>query len=144
MFFGEYEHAIDEKNRLTLPARFRRELEDGVVITKGIDATLDVYPRERWTSVVESRLADLDPFARETRELQRYFFSGAVAAAPDRQGRVMLPQRLLERTRLGREVVLVGVYDHLEIWDRAAWAEHLQGVEGRVDDVAERLAEKRS
>ncbi len=143
MFFGEYEHAIDEKNRLTLPARFRRELEDGVVITKGIDATLDVYPRERWTSVVESRLADLDPFARETRELQRYFFSGAVSTAPDKQGRVMLPQRLLERTRLGREVVLVGVYDHLEIWDREAWAEHLRGVEGRVDDVAERLAEKR-
>lgn len=114
------------------------------MITKGIDATLDVYPRERWTSVVEGRLADLDPFARETRELQRYFFSGAVAAVPDKQGRVMLPQRLLERTSLGREVVLVGVYDHLEIWDRAAWAEHLQGVEGRVDDVAERLAEKRS
>jgi MraZ protein len=144
MFFGEYEHAIDEKSRLTLPARFRDDLGGGVVIAKAIDRNLDVYARESWTAVVEARLADLDPFARETRELQRYFFSGAVDAVPDKQGRVLVPPKLAERAGLEREVVVVGVYDHLEIWDRAAWAEHLQAVEGRVDDVAERLAEKRS
>ena len=144
MFFGEYEHAIDEKSRLTLPARFRDDRGGGVVIAKAIDSNLDVYARESWTAVVESRLADLDPFSRETRELQRYFFSGAVDAVPDKQGRVLVPPKLAERAGLEREVVVVGVYDHLEIWDRAAWAEHLQAVEGRVDDVAERLAEKRS
>jgi MraZ protein len=144
MFFGEYEHAIDDKNRLTLPARFRRDLDEGVVISKGIDATLDVYPKSRWTAVVDERLGGLDPFSRETRELQRYLFSGTVDAVPDKQGRIVLPPRLVERTGLDREVVLVGVYDHLEVWDRKAWAEHLRAVEGRVDDVAERLAEKRS
>jgi MraZ protein len=143
MFFGEYEHAIDEKSRLTLPARFRDELGVGVVIAKAIERNLDVFPRASWTAVIETRLADLDPFARETRELQRYFFSGAVDAVPDKQGRVLVPPKLAERAGLEREVVVVGVYDHLEIWDRAAWAEHLQAVEGRVDDVAERLAEKR-
>ena len=144
MFFGEYEHAIDEKSRLTLPARFRDDLGAGVVIAKAIDSNLDVYPRHSWTRVVEERLVDLDPFARETRELQRYFFSGAVDAVPDKQGRVLVPPKLAERAGLEREVVVVGVYDHLEIWDRTAWAEHLRAVEGRVDDVAERLAEKRS
>lgn len=144
MFFGEYEHAIDEKSRLTLPARFRDVLGDGVVIGKGIDANLNVYPRESWTGVVEERLAGLDPFARETRELQRFFFSGVVDAVPDKQGRVLVPPKLAERAGLEREVVVVGVYDHLEIWDRKAWTEHLHAVEGRVEDVAERLAEKRS
>jgi MraZ protein len=144
MFFGEYDHAIDEKSRLTLPARFRDAFAGGVVISKGLDANLDVYPRGSWSDVVESRLAGLDPFSRETRELQRFFFSGVVDAVPDKQGRVLLPPKLAERAGIDREVVVVGVYDHLEIWDRSAWAEHLHAVEGRVDDVAERLAEKRS
>jgi transcriptional regulator MraZ len=144
MFFGEYDHAIDEKSRLTLPARFREALGSGVVIAKGIDTNLDVYPRDAWTTVVQERLAGLDPFSRETRELQRFFFSGVVDAIPDKQGRVLVPPKLAERAGLEREVVVVGVYDHLEIWERGAWAEHLHAVEGRVDDVAERLAEKRS
>jgi MraZ protein len=144
MFFGEYEHAIDEKSRLTLPARFRDALGGGVVISKGLDANLDVYPRASWTDVVEARLSGLDPFSRETRELQRFFFSGAVDAVPDKQGRVLVSPKLAEHAGIDREVVLVGVYDHLEIWDRKAWSEHLHAVEGRVDDVAERLAEKRS
>jgi MraZ protein len=144
MFFGEYEHAIDEKSRLTLPARFRDGFAGGVVIGKGIDANLDVYSKESWTSLVEERLAGLDPFSRETRDLQRFFFSGVVDAKPDKQGRVLVPPKLAERAGLDREVVVVGVYDHLEVWDRRVWAEHLHAVEGRVDDVAERLAEKRS
>jgi MraZ protein len=143
MFFGEYAHAIDEKSRITLPARFRDELAGGVVIGRGLDRNLDVYPRASWTTVVEERLAGLDPFSRETRELQRFFFSGVVDAVPDRQGRVLVPPRLTEHAGLDREAVVVGVYDHLEIWDRATWSEHLQAVEGRVEDVAERLAEKR-
>ena len=114
------------------------------MIGKGIDANLDVHPRASWADVVEQRLAGLDPFSRETRELQRFFFSGVVDAVPDKQGRVLVPPKLAERAGLDREVVVVGVYDHLEIWDRKAWTEHLHAVEGRVDDVAERLAEKRS
>ena len=144
MFLGEYEHTIDDKNRLTLPARFRDALADGVVVTRGLDACLDVFARADWNGLVEGRLAPLDPFSREARELKRFFFAGAVDAELDKQGRVLVPPALMRHGRLGREVVVAGVHDHLEIWDRSAWAEHLHAVEGSADDVAERLAEKRS
>ncbi len=143
MFFGEYEHTIDDKNRVTLPARFRDALADGIVLTRSLDACLDVYSRADWDALVASRLADLDPFSREARELKRFFFSGAADAELDKQGRVIVPPALARRARLGREVVVAGVHDHLEIWDRSAWADHVTKVEGSADDVAERLAEKR-
>jgi MraZ protein len=143
MFLGEYEHTIDDKNRLTLPARFREPLAGGVVVTRGLDACLDVYPRDDWNRLVEARLAPLDPFSREARELKRFFFTGAAEAELDKQGRVLVPPRLLERASIEREVVVAGVHDHLEIWDRRAWGDHLAAVEGSADHVAERLAEQR-
>jgi MraZ protein len=143
MFFGEYEHTIDDKNRVTLPARFRDQLAAGVVLTRGLDTCLDVYSRTDWEALVASKLAGLDPFSREARELKRFFFSGASDAELDKQGRVVVPPALARRAGLGREVVVAGVHDHLEIWDRAAWADHVTKVEGSADDVAERLAEKR-
>jgi len=143
MFFGEYEHTIDDKNRVTLPARFRDALAAGIVLTRGLDECLDVYSRADWDASVATRLADLDPFSREARELKRFFFAAASDAELDKQGRVLVPPALARRARLGREVVVAGVHDHLEIWDRAAWADHVTKVEGSADDVAERLAEKR-
>ena len=143
MFFGEYEHTIDDKNRVTLPARFRDALADGVVLTRSLDTCLDVYSRADWDALVAARLADLDPFSREARELKRFFFSGASDAELDRQGRVVVPPALAKRAGLGKEVVVAGVHDHLEIWDRGTWADHVTKVEGSADDVAERLAEKR-
>lgn len=143
MFFGEYDHTIDDKSRLTLPARFREELAGGVVLAKGLDANVDVYPRESWRVIVEARLAELDPLTREARELRRFFFAGAAETDPDKTGRVLVPPALTKHARLGKDVVVAGVYDHLEIWDRAAWVEHLRAVEGSADHVAERLAEKR-
>jgi MraZ protein len=143
MFFGEYEHSIDEKNRLTLPAKFRDALAEGVVITRGLDDCLDVYPRAAWSASVEARLAQLDSFSREARELKRFFFSGAADAELDKQGRVLVPPALSKHARLGREVVVAGVHDHLEIWDRTAWADHLTQVEGGAEHAAERLAQNR-
>ena len=143
MFLGEFEHAIDEKNRLTLPARFREALAGGAVLTRGLDVCLDVFPRADWNRLVEGRLAPLDPFSREARELKRFFFSGATDAELDKQGRVLVPPALLKHAGLGREVVVAGVHDHLEIWDRQAWRDHLAAVEGSADHVAERLAEQR-
>ena len=143
MFLGEYEHTIDEKNRLTLPARFREALAGGAVLTRGLDACLDVYARSEWDRLVDARLAGLDPFSREARELKRFFFSGAADAQLDKQGRVLVPPALLEHAKLGREVVVAGVHDHLEIWERRAWRDHLASVEGSADHVAERLAEQR-
>ena len=143
MFFGEYEHTIDDKNRLTLPAKYREALAAGVVLTRGLDECLDVYPRGDWDALVEQRLVPLDPFSKEARELKRFFFSAAADAELDKQGRVLVPPALTRHARLGREVVVAGVHDHLEIWDRAAWSDHVTKVEGSADDVAERLADKR-
>jgi MraZ protein len=143
MFLGAYEHTIDDKNRLTLPARFREALADGVVVTRGLDDCLDVYARADWNRLVDARLAPLDPFSREARELKRFFFSAAADAELDRQGRVLVPPALLKHGKLDREVVVAGVHDHLEIWDRRAWTDHLTTVEGSADHVAERLADGR-
>ena len=143
MFLGEFEHLIDEKNRLTLPAKFREALADGVVVTRGMDGCLSAYPVEAWHALVQSRLGSLDPLSQDDRMMQRYFYSAAAEAKPDKQGRIMLPAALVEHAELGREVIVAGVYDHLEIWDRAAWRKQIADVEGRAEHVAERLAAKR-
>jgi MraZ protein len=140
MFLGEYEHTLDEKNRLTLPAKFRESFAAGGVVTRGMDGCLYVYARDKWDELVERRLGSLDLLSRDDRVIQRYFFSAAAEVEPDKQGRIMVPARLIEHGKLGRDVVVAGVYDHLEIWDRAAWREQLQTVEGSAEHVAERLA----
>ena len=140
MLLGEYEHTIDEKNRLTLPAKFRRAFENGIVVTRGLDGCLHAWPQASWQQLVDSRLASLDLLSVQGRRLHRHFFSGASETAPDKQGRVSIPAALLEHAKLGRDVVVAGVNDHLEIWDRAAWKRELAEVEGSAEDVAERLA----
>ena len=139
MLLGVHDHALDEKNRLTLPAKQREELGDGVVVTRGMDGCLYAYADEEWQRLAE-RIRRLDPLSRESRMMQRHFFSGAVRAEPDKQGRMVLPAALLEAAGISREVTVAGVYDHLEIWDRATWRDHLREVEGSAEDVAERLA----
>ena len=143
MLLGEYEHTIDDKNRLTLPAKFRQAFDEGLVLTRGIERCLSAYPRDNWTETVESRLRELDPLSKEGRVMQRYFFSGASEAELDKQGRVMVPSPLGDYAGLGKEAVVVGIRDHLEIWDRASWRAHLDEIEGSAEDVAERLATKR-
>ncbi len=143
MLLGEYEHTLDDKNRLTLPARFREAFADGLVVTRGMDGCLYVFTRDDWERFVGERLEGLDPFSREARQMTRFLFSGASETELDRQGRVMLPAALIEHAKLGREAVVAGVYDHLEIWDRSAWDEQRKRVEGSAEDVAARLAQQR-
>jgi MraZ protein len=144
MLLGEHEHTIDDKNRLTLPSRFRQSFADGVVLTRGIESCLAVYTREGWDDFVRSRLAGLDRFSREARDMRRYLFSGTVVADLDKQGRVTLPAALMAKAELGRDVVVAGVGDYLEVWDRDAWRVQLEDVERRADVVAERLATRDS
>ena len=143
MLLGAHDHTIDDKNRLTLPARFRHAFEDGIVVTRGMDGCLFAYTRGDWDALVQGRLSTLNPLSKEGRRLQRFFFSGATEAELDKQGRVGIPAALLEHAKLGRDVVVAGVHDHLEIWDRAAWRRELAEVEGSAEDVAERLATQR-
>jgi MraZ protein len=142
MLLGEFEHTIDDKSRLTLPARFRSAFADGIVVTRGMDGCLFAYTQEAWDDLVATRLAALDLLSQDDRRIQRHFFAGAIEAELDRQGRVGLPAALVQHAGLGREVVVAGVNDHVEIWDREAWRRELAVVEGSAEDVAERLAKR--
>jgi len=143
MLLGEYEHTIDDKNRLTLPAKFRQAFEEGVVVTRGIDPCLAVYTRDEWPAFVSAQLGNLDQFSREARQMRRYLFSAAAEGELDRQGRVTLPTPLMKYAGLTRDVVVAGVQDHVEIWDAAAWRAQLDEVEGSAELVAERIATTR-
>jgi len=143
MLLGEYEHTIDDKNRLTLPARFREQLASGVVVSRGMDGCLYVWPSTDWRDRFQARVNRLDPLEPDSRKLQRHFFSGAAEAELDKQGRIMIPAALLRYAALSRDVVVAGVSDHLEIWDREAWRRELNDVEGSAEHVAEGLAAKR-
>ena len=141
MLLGEHEHTLDDKNRLTLPSKLREQLGAQVVVSRGLDGCLYVYSEGEWARLAE-RVGSLDPFSREARTMQRWFFASGSDAELDKQGRMVIPAALLKIAGIGRDVTVAGVYDHLEIWDRAAWREQQQTVEGSAEDVAERLAKR--
>jgi MraZ protein len=141
MLLGTHEHTLDDKNRLTLPARLRDELGDRVVVTRGMDGCLFVYPAAGWDALA-ARLLGLDVLSNEARRMQRHFFTGAAQAELDRQGRMVIPANLLRSVGIERDVIVAGVHDHLEIWARAAWQVQEQEFEGSAEDVAERLANR--
>ena len=143
MLLGTHDHTIDDKNRLTLPAKFRAAFEGGVVVTRGLDACLVAFPRDEWARS-QSRIAELDSLSGEARSLQRIVYANAVEGDLDKQGRVVISARLKEYAGLERDVVVAGVNDHLEIWDRAAWRAQLAELEGSASHVAERLAAQRT
>lgn len=120
MFLGEYAHTIDDKGRLTLPAKYRAELAAGVVVTRGIDKCLFVFPMEQWKKLAEqvSALPLTDPYAREFRRL---IFSGATDTELDKQGRMLLPQYLRDYAALDGNVIVAGLDTHMEIWTPEAW-----------------------
>src|SRR5438445_757898 len=115
MRLGGLEPTMDCMNRLPLPARFRQAFADGVVVTRGLDGCLYAYRRPDWDRLVESRLATMDPLRPEGRRIQRFFFSGASETELDKQGRVMIPAQLIEHAKLGREIVVAGVNDRLDL-----------------------------
>ncbi len=123
-----------------MPAKFRQAFAKGVFVSQGIDPCLVVYPPDGWNRLVEGRMAGLDPFSREARQMSRYLFANASEAIPDKQGRISLPAALLGHASLKREVVVVGVRDHLELWAPDAWRKELDDVGRSAGDVAERLA----
>src|SRR5579862_9796686 len=120
MLLGEYEHSLDDKNRLTLPAKLREQLGEELVVTRSLDGCLAVYSVAAFELLAE-RVGTLDAFSRESRQMQRFFFTGAERVELDKAGRIVIPARLLDEAKAGRELTIAGVYDHLEIWDRAAW-----------------------
>ncbi len=139
MFLGEHQHSLDAKGRVILPARFRDQLEDGAVMAKALDGCLAVYPTVEFERVALKMREARERGARE-RQAARSFFSGAVEIAPDKQGRVAIPQSLREFAHFDAQVIVAGSYDHIEIWDAQRFRERdlegtasLTGGEG-IDD----------
>ena len=119
MFIGEYQHAIDNKNRMIIPAKFREELGTKFVLTKGLDGCLYAYTMEEW-KVMEEKLKKLPLTSKDARAFVRFFFSGANEVEPDKQGRVLIPQNLLEYAAIEKEIVSIGVSTRIEIWSEIA------------------------
>jgi MraZ protein len=125
MFLGEFRHSLDAKGRVILPAKFRDELEGGAVMARALDGCLAVYPQDEFDRLA-ARLRDARERGQHERQAARTFFSGAVEIAPDKQGRVAVPQHLREFAALDRDVVVAGGFDHVEIWDAQRFRERDQ------------------
>ncbi len=139
-FTGTFEHTLDAKNRLTIPSKFRAELSKGVYLSRAIERVISLYPAETYTAMADEALASLgNPFSSQARETRRLLYGTASETELDSAGRVMLTQRFLEHAGIGREVVITGVGDCLEIWDRSAWADYDNDLTARAPDLTESL-----
>jgi MraZ protein len=137
MFLGEYLHNIDDKGRLTLPAKFRAELAKGMVVTRGFDGCLFVYPMHEWEEVAQ-KIDELSFARKDARSLARLMYSHCT---PDKQGRILLPSYLRDLAKLDGETVIIGLHTRLEIWNPERWQQVRSEVEEQGDTIAEKLAE---
>lgn len=133
MLIGEYQHNIDPKGRIITPAKFREDLGESFIVTKGLDDCLFVYSKEEWTGL-EDKIRAL-PLSK-SRDLQRFFFSGAAEATPDKMGRILIPNNLREYAHLTRDVVVIGASVRCEIWDKERWEARSAGVTSELIEQA--------
>lgn len=138
MLIGEYTHTIDDKNRLSLPVKFRQELGKKVVVTPGLDGCLFVFTLKQWERI-SARLGESSLLQGDTRSFNRYMLGGAAEAEIDSVGRVLIPDFLRERANLKDKVAVVGVQARVELWNEKRWHEYKRGVEGQADALAEKL-----
>lgn len=140
MLIGEYKHNLDSKKRIAIPAKFRKEIGERAVITKGQDQCLFVYPIAEWEKVAE-KLSGLPTGQADTRNFVRLSFSGASDVEVDSLGRILIPENLKEFASLKNKAVIVGVYKRLEIWNEENWDNYKQRLEKQTDILAEKLGE---
>ena len=140
MLIGEYKHTIDDKKRLAIPAKWRKEIGRKVVVTHGLDNCLSVYPLKVWSAVSE-KLASLSMGQADTRSFNRFMLAGAVETEVDAMGRILIPDFLKTYAKLGTKVVLAGIHNRLEIWDEDKWQSYKGEVEKRADALAQKLGE---
>jgi MraZ protein len=134
MFLGAFTYTIDEKGRLTVPAKFRADLAAGLVVTRAIDRCLAIYPMEEWEQLA-GQVSALPVTDRRARAFRRLVFADAADAIPDKQGRVLIPPRLREYAGLDGEVVVTGLNTYIEVWNPDAWDEERGRVEAREADI---------
>jgi MraZ protein len=140
MLLGEYQHSIDAKGRVILPAKFREEIGENCIATKGLEKCLFVYPKQEW-STIESKLKQLPLAKAEARAFVRFFFSGAAELECDKQGRVLVPSNLREYAALDKDIVIIGVLNRIEIWDKVAWEDYNNQISPTVNEIAEHLVD---
>lgn len=140
MLIGEYNHSIDAKKRLAIPAKLRKLFGDRAVITRGLNNCLFLYPIEQWQKLTE-KLGQLPVGQGDTRSFSRLMFSGAMEVELDQLGRILVPDYLKTYAELGQRVAIIGVYDRLEVWDEKRWIAYKQDAEKNTDMIAEKLGE---
>ncbi|CAJ1314274.1 division/cell wall cluster transcriptional repressor MraZ [Paenibacillus sp. PK4536] len=140
MFMGEFQHSIDEKGRIIIPAKFRELLGTSFVVTRGLDHCLFVYPMEEW-SLLEQKLKSLPLMKADARAFSRFFFSGATEVEWDKQGRINLPGNLRQYAKLEKECVIIGVSNRVEIWSKETWSEYYDHSEQSFNEIAEKLVD---
>lgn len=138
MFMGEYQHNMDIKGRMIIPAKFRDTLGDTFVVTRGLDQCLFVYPMQEW-QVLERKLKQLPLTKKNARQFTRFFFSGAIECEVDKQGRVNIPQTLRTYADIEKECVIIGVSERIEIWAKDIWDVYVTESEASFAEIAEDL-----
>ena len=138
MLIGEYTHGLDPKKRLSLPSKWRMELGKTVIVTRGLDNCLFVYPLSQWQKITD-KIGLLPLGQADTRSFNRFFLSGAVEVEVDSVGRILVPDFLKEFAGLDSKVVMSGVHNRIEIWDETKWTEYITRVELQADSLAEKL-----
>lgn len=138
MFMGEYNHTLDAKGRLIVPSKFREQLGDEFVVTKGLDGCLFVYPPSEWAKI-EEKFQNIPLTTKDARKFARFFFAGAASCEVDKQGRTLIPTILREYASIEKEVVSVGVLNRVEIWDKDKWQE--TNSYDDMDEIAEHMAD---
>ena len=138
MFMGEYQHSLDEKGRIIIPAKFREDLGEKFIVTRGLDSCLFVYPLCQWR-ILEEKIKELPTAHADTRAFVRMFFSGAVEAELDKQGRVVIPQQLRDHAKIERDVFVIGVSTKVEIWDKVTWEGYSTQAQQSYEGIAETI-----
>lgn len=140
MFIGEYQHSIDEKGRIAVPAKFRKALEKGAVVTRGLDNCLFLYPAKEW-ELQATEIAKLSIAKADSRAFNRHMLSGAMEVEIDKQGRMVIPDYLRRFAGITKKTVVTGLYNRVEIWDAEKWKIYQQTTESQSAAIAERMGE---
>lgn len=140
MLIGEYKHTLDSKKRLSVPSKWRMDLGKTLIVTRGLDNCLFVYPQKEWEKITD-KIGQLPLGQADTRSFNRFFLSGAVEVEVDSVGRILVPDFLKDFAHLDSKVVLAGIHDRVEIWDEKQWTEYKAQIESQADALAEKLGQ---
>ena len=140
MFIGEYTHSIDEKGRIAVPARFRTSFSGGIIVTRGLDSCLFAFTEKEWARLA-TKLAELPLSHANSRAFSRLMLAGAVDLELDSQGRIVLPEYLRLYASLQKKIVIVGIYNRLELWSESTWSQYKERTEKESDTISEQLSQ---